>query len=247
MQPVIGVTSGIVINKDYPNTPAVMGQQYTYIRAITRAGGVPLVLPIVEDEAVRKRLFDMCDGLVFAGGNDIDPSHYGEAPTALLSPIDPERDVQELQLWEWAREADKPVLAVCRGMQIVNVGNGGTLYQDIPSDLPNAQKHRVDPEHSQPDDYLQIMHRLRIKEDSRLAAILGEHDDVGANAFHHQAIKKVGEGLEVTAWTDDQVVEGLEMPSKKFVVCVQSHPESLEEEVEPLWRKLFSAFVQAAS
>jgi putative glutamine amidotransferase len=247
MQPIIGITSGTVINKDYPNTPAVMGQQYTYVRAIVRAGGVPVVLPIVSDENVLRQLYGMCSGIVFAGGNDIDPQFYNEAPSPLLSPIDADRDRQELKLWEWAKTDDKAVLAICRGMQLINVGNGGSLHQDIPTEIPSAIKHRIDPEHSQPDDYLQILHKLQIKPDSKLAAILSQNENVSANAFHHQAIKKLGEGLEVTATTEDDVIEGLEMPSKKFVVGVQSHPESLEDQVEPLWRKLFTSFVQAAS
>lgn len=247
MRPTIGITSGMVVNKDYPNTPAVMGQSHTYIRAIVRAGGVPVIMPTIEDTVVLRQLYSICAGIVFAGGNDIDPQFYSEAPSPLLGETDSARDQQELQIWEWVKEDDKPALGICRGMQLMNIGNGGTLYQDIPTELPEAIVHRVDPEHSQPDDYFQIMHKLRIKPESRLAAILGITDRVNTNAFHHQAVKELGKGLLPTAWTEDNVIEGLEMPDKRFIVAVQSHPESLEEEIEPLWRNLFKAFIDAAN
>lgn len=245
MRPTIGITSGMVVNKLYPNSPAVMGQQFTYVDAIVRAGGVPLIIPLLENQKVLKQIYKQCDALLIAGGNDITPSLYGAKPSSHSASTHLKRDQQELSLWRWSKNDDLPVLGVCRGMQFINVANGGTLYQDIPTDLPNSEVHRVSPEKSHEGDYLMILHQLKIKPDSKLAKIL-ETTDVGANAFHHQAVKKLGEGLEATAWAQDGVIEALEMPSRRFVVAVQSHPEALEDKVLPIWRKLFKALVVAA-
>lgn len=246
MRTIIGITGGSVVNKDYPNTPAVIGQQYTYIDAIVRAGGVPMIIPIVNNLDVLKEFYNLCNGLLFAGGHDIHPNCYDEEPSPFLGETHPERDQQELLLWEWASNDDKSVLGICRGMQLMNVGNGGTLYQDIPSEIPNAHVHRVSKDESKPDDYFKIMHQFQVEPNSKLAQILGTVE-VGTNAFHHQAIKKLGKEFTVSARTDDGVIEAIENAAKKFVIAVQSHPEALEEAVDTNWQKLFKAFVVASA
>lgn len=243
-RPIIGITAGEAVNMYYPDSPKVYGQMYVYIEAIERAGGVPLVLPIVQSRPVLKDMYDLCDGILLAGGNDVNPAHYNEPVSKYTRHIHDERDVQEIALWELAKKDDKPVLAVCRDLHIVNTAQGGKLHQDIPTELPKAEVHRI-PE-GVPDDYEhQVVHRVRFAAGSKLAEILGE-GPLGANSYHHQAIKQLGEGLKATSWSEDEVIEGIEMTGQSFAVGVQSHPESLEATIEPKWRKLFNAFIEAA-
>lgn len=244
-KPLIGITAGEARNLYYPNAPRMYGQQYTYIDAIERAGGVPIILPIVKDEAILRELFENCDGILLAGGNDIGPKRYGEKVSPHTKHIHEERDAQELKLGTWAVSDNKPLLAICRGMQMLNVLRGGTLYQDIPTELPNADTHEIPDEKSSEREH-QIVHLLSIEPNSQLAKILNMKT-IGANAYHHQAIKILGKGLVVTARTPDEVIEAVELPDHPFAIGVQAHPESLEADIEPEWRHLFSAFVEAAS
>jgi len=243
-KPLIGITAGEARNKYYPNAPKMYGQQYTYIEAVERAGGVPIILPIVKDEAVMRQLFEQCDGLLLAGGNDINPQSYHAEPSPHTKHIHQERDSQELMLARWAVAADKPLLAICRGMQILNTAQGGTLYQDIPTELPEADVHEIPDEASANREH-QLVHALIVEPKSRLADIL-QATTIQTNAYHHQALKTLGTGIVVTSRTPDEVIESVEMPDQRFAIGVQSHPESLEADIEPQWRKLFSAFIAAA-
>lgn len=244
MQPVIGVTSGEVLNNNEAWAPSVYGQAHTYTNAIARAGGAPIILPIVQDETTLRRLYELCAAILFSGGNDIDPLLYGARPLPLTQNISRRRDSQELQLLKWALAEEKPVLAICRGMQLLNVAHGGSLYQDIATEVPAAKDHKKS-EHAQSFDH--IAHILTISPTSRLAKIL-ETLQIPANALHHQAVRQLGSGLVATAWSEDDIVEAIELPTKQqFVVGVQSHPEALEARVEPRWQKLFQAFVGHAT
>lgn len=242
MHPIIGITAGEILNKLYPHSPPAQGQSHTYVDAIVRARGAPFILPLTKDRSVLRNLYEQCAGIMLAGGNDLDPKLYGEEPAKHTVDQDPPRDAQELQLLEWALEDDKPVLAICRGMQLINVSQGGNLYQHIPDDLPEAEVHNIAPEKQKES---RIVHSLHIDPESELSKTLGT-DTLGTNAYHHQAIKEIGKDLVATAWTADGVIEALEMPKYTFVVAVQSHPESLEESIEPLWRKVFESFVEAS-
>lgn len=242
MQPIIGITAGEIFNKLYPHSPPAQGQPHTYIDATVRAGGAPFVIPLTKDKGALRSLYEQCSGILLAGGNDLDPRRYGQQPTKHTTDQDPPRDEQELKLLQWALEDNKPVLGICRGMQLINVARGGDLYQHIPEDLPDAVIHNIASEGKQES---RIVHTLRIDPGSQLAKIMGA-TELGANAYHHQAIKELGDGVVATAWAEDDVIEGLELPSKKYVVAVQSHPESLEESIEPEWRKLFKSFVVAS-
>ena len=244
-KPLIGITAGEAQNKYYPTAPKVYGQQHTYVEAIERAGGTPLIIPIVEDADVLRHLYSLCDGLVLAGGNDIDPAIYQAKRSPHTNNLHKERDKQEMQLWAWADDENMSVLAICRGMQIVNVGRGGTLIQDIPTELPDADNHRIDADKYQDREH-QIVHQLDLKKDSLIKDIIGT-SRVGANSYHHQAIKDLGQGLLPSAWSEDGLIEGVEMHDKRFVVGVQSHPEALEADIEPRWRTLFQAFVSATA
>ncbi len=243
MQPIIGITAGEIFNKLYPHSPPAQGQSHTYVDAIVNAGGAPFVVPLVKNTDALRGLYEQCTGILLAGGNDLDPALYGQEPMATTIDQDPARDAQELQLLEWAIEDDKPVLAICRGMQLINVAHGGDLHQHIPDDLPEAEVHSIASEKKRES---RIVHTLRIDANSKLTKILGS-EELGSNDYHHQAINKLGDGLIATAWTSDGVIEGLEMPTQTYVVAIQSHPESLEESIEPEWRKLFTSFVAAAS
>jgi putative glutamine amidotransferase len=185
MQPIIGVTACETINKLFPHSPLIQGQANTYIDAVIHAGGAPFIVPITKDEAVLRRLYDECAGIMLSGGNDLNPALYGETPNEHTEDFSEERDAQELKLLEWALEDDKPVLAICRGLQLINVAQGGSLYQHIPDDLPDATIHSIAAEKKRES---RVVHILRIKPDSKLAQILGV-EKIGANAYHHQAIK----------------------------------------------------------
>jgi putative glutamine amidotransferase len=243
MQPLIGVTAGETVNKLYPHSPAVQGQSYTYIDAVVHAGGAPFIMPLTEDEAILRRLYEQCQGILFSGGNDLDPASYNEEPAEKTVDFSSRRDHQELQLLKWALADDKPVLAICRGMQLLNVAQGGTLYQDIPTELPDAENHNISAEKKRES---RIVHTLRIKPDSKLAKVLGV-TELGTNAYHHQAIKKSGKDLVASAWAEDDIIEAVELPNRRFVLGLQSHPESLEAKIEPRWHKLFASFVAASA
>jgi putative glutamine amidotransferase len=242
MQPFIAVTVREVIDSDYNWTPVVYGQFHTYTDAVVHAGGVPVIVPLIDDQPILRRLYEKCDGLLLTGGNDLDPGTYKSPHTSRARGVSPRRDKQELQLLEWALADDKPVFGICRGMQLINVALGGSLHQDISVDLPAAHNHEVSVERK---NFHHLAHKLKINPSSRLAEILGT-DVVATNALHHQAIDQLGDGLVATAHAEDGVIEAIELPGKHFVIGVQSHPEALEAETEPLWGKLFMAFVGSA-
>lgn len=246
MQPIIGITAGEVQNYNFPYLPATQGQRYTYVDAIMRAGGTPIIIPIIQNDTVLRQLYDMCDGLLLAGGNDIDPTFYGGSPQTATNPTEitsPKRDSYELRLTEWALADNKPLLGICRGMQLLNIQLGGTLYRDIQSDIPNGKNHDIS---GSVEEVIKKVHQLRIEPNSKFAAIVGKHP-LGANSQHHQAIKDLGDGLIATAWAEDDTIEAIELPNKGYALGVQSHPESMEESVELRWRELFSSFVDAAA
>jgi len=179
------------------------------------------------------------DGFVLSGGGDVDPALYGGHLDATVHSIDPERDAFECALIPLVLQADKPLLAICRGAQILNVALGGSLYEDIPSALPAALRHDWYP--NIPRDYL--AHTVEIEPGSRLAEILGTRK-LRTNSLHHQAIRQPAPGLEVVAYAEDGVIEAVELPGKRFAIGVQWHPECLPN--EPAMQRLFSEFVNVA-
>ncbi len=242
--PLIGMTPGEVHNGDHPGAPIVHGQSATYFNALQLAGGDAFVLPLYNDAAAIDRWFAKLDGLLLSGGNDIHPNLYDEEPYIKLEEPRFIRDLVEQQYLKRALEAGMPVLGICRGQQFVNVYFGGTLYQDIPTDLPKALRHKAADDGSDMDA---IHHPITIEPDSKLAKILGE-TEIYTNTFHHQAVKDLGKGLKVTARSpEDGIIEGIESDDDRFLVCVQSHPEALVTNEKVLeWRKLFEAFVEQA-
>jgi len=210
-----------------------------YLDAILTAGGLPILLPTSLPINALPELVNRFDGFVLSGGGDVDPALYGGHLDATVHSIDPERDAFECALIPLVLQADKPLLAICRGAQILNVALGGSLYEDIPSALPAALRHDWYP--NIPRDYL--AHTVEIEQGSRLAEILGTRK-LRTNSLHHQAIRQPAPALEVVARAEDGVIEAVELPEKRFAIGVQWHPECLPE--EPAMQRLFSEFVNAA-
>lgn len=210
-----------------------------YEEAIRRAGADIRVLDRTVDRPAD--VIKSVDGVLLPGGGDVLPSIYGEAAHPTYSAAEPGRDDYELELARRAIEADLPLLAICRGIQVLNVARGGTLVQDIPSELPDAMPHEVR------DTPFTIAHDVWVSEGTLLHTLLRERIDGDAcpvNSRHHQAVQKVGSGLVVSATAPDGVIEAVEDPSKRFCVGVQWHPENFYRTGE--FRALFEAFITAA-
>lgn len=213
----------------------------SYAKAVEAAGGVPLLIPHVEDPAALRRIYEVLDGILLPGGLDIHPKFYGQEPHPALDPTDVGLDHIESILLPWALEDDLPVLGICRGEQVLNVLMGGTLIQDIYTQYPTSLDHRESFKRKIR-DYL--AHDIAVEQGSRLRELVGE-DRVWVNTSHHQAIDKVAPGLVATAWSPDGLVEAVESPDHRFLMAVQCHPEELWR--KHTWaRRLFKVFVDAA-
>jgi putative glutamine amidotransferase len=202
------------------------GERFTaYLRSVEAAGGVPVAL-MTAPPLEAPPLLDGVQALLLTGGSDVDPALYGEAPHPRLGPVFRDRDDFELALVREALERDLPILGICRGHQVLNVATGGTLLQDIPSDLVGGEVHDSERER------WQRSHDVRILPGTRLRELLGE-DTVAVNSFHHQAVKDLGRGLRVSAVSGKNgVVEGIEAEASRFVLGVQWHPESFWNQAE---------------
>lgn len=212
---------------------------YTYINALTRVEATPLVIPVVEADGLIRHLMTMLDGLMLIGGPDVDPVHYDQTAHPGLRQVTPERDKMELTVTQWALHKRLPILAICRGIQVLNVAAGGSLWQDIASQLPGAQKHDQYPDNRE--DHL--AHAIEIVPGSRIAAICRQ-TRLDVNSLHHQAIDRVGQGLSIVARSGDGIVEAVEGNGDPWIVGVQWHPEWLIEDCKAM-RRLFAAFRDA--
>ena len=230
MRAVIGITLGDGDRKGYHS------MREDYVRSVEASGAVPLVLPTQAPDAA-EALLDRLDGLVLSGGIDVDPALYGQAPHPKLGRVDRARDEFELALTRLALRRDLPLLAICRGQQVLNVALGGTLVQDIPSLVPGAVVHEA------PGRRTRRAHPVEVAQGSRLAEILGA-GPVLVNSFHHQSIDRLGEGLAVTGRAPDGVIEAVEMADHSFVLGVQWHPESFWREPAG-FQALFEAHLEA--
>jgi putative glutamine amidotransferase len=199
------------------------------------------LLPPLEDVDQLRLLFDRVDGLILPGGVDIHPSRYGEEVLPECGKIDAVRDAIEVRLADWAVREEKPLLAICRGIQVLNVALGGSLYQDIGAARPESGRHDWYPGFARD----RLSHRIQITAGSRLAGIV-HHSHLEVNSLHHQAVKVVGKGLHVSATAEDGIIEGLEVPGHPFALGVQWHPEELAA-AQPQARALFEALVHAAA
>ena len=230
MRPIIGLLAEV--DEEF-NTRV----QEPYFKAIEIAGGLPLLLPCVRERDSVERFIDACDGFFFTGGMDVDPALYGEEPSVHLGELQPNRDELELRVFELVRGCQKPVLAICRGAQLVNVALGGTLYQDIPSQVATPIPHRqTEPKYS-------TSHEVSILQSTPLHELIGA-DRMRANSFHHQAVKTLGVGLEVMARADDGIIEAFYLPGERYLRAYQWHPERLVE-VDAENRRLLEDFIEA--
>jgi putative glutamine amidotransferase len=219
----------------------VMNQRYS--RAVATAGGLPVMIPLLEDEDTLRALYDRLDGVLLPGGVDLDPGTYGEAPLPTCGRLDPARDRVELAFARWCIEQGKPLFGLCRGLQIVNVALGGTLYQDIAAQRSDAIKHDYFPTAGYRRDHL--AHQVTVASGSRLDALVGTAP-LKVNSMHHQAVKALAPGLVSTAVAPDGLIEAVESPERPFLLGVQWHPESLTER-DPRMHRLVAGFVEAAS
>jgi putative glutamine amidotransferase len=208
-----------------------------YVQAVLAAGGAPLILPLLPDDAVRRELLAGLDGLVFIGSDDLDPALYGEPAHPSVTLVSKAKEAADLALMRDAVALDKPFLGICGGCQLLNVALGGSLWQDVPSmwKSPPLQHRRVEGKDGQ--------HPVRVFPGTRLGAILGA-GTAEVNSAHHQAVKKIGAGLVLTAEAPDGVPEAVELPGKRMAVGVQWHPERIPDREST--EKLFGELVRVA-
>lgn len=217
----------------------------TYINSLTALGALPWVIPLVADDMDTLRgIYEQLDGIFLAGGVDVSPNQYGEDPTPLCGRIDPDRDAVEMALTRWALADHKPILGVCRGVQVLNVAAGGTLYQDVRAQHPAAIKHDYFPYSGEYSRDLRI-HNVEILPDTRLDAAL-QNRSVSVNSMHHQGIKRLADGFRPSAYAEDGLIESIEAPNGQFAVGVQWHPEEFVGR-DPATDRLFCAFLSSAS
>lgn len=245
MKPLIGICANY-LSDDAIGMQAGIGAKHQewqlladdYIAAIERAGGIPVILPITENVETLTPLLQKLDGILFSGGSDIDPNSYGEFPRFGLGLIEPKRDAHEIQLAQKVlNETTLPVLGICRGIQLLTVATGGTLYQDLQSQRPEGINHSVPKAVRH-----HAFHTVKIERDSLLHNIY-QADELGVNSFHHQAVKELGKGFKATMTAPDGIVEAVEWEGNRFVVAVQWHPEMMEGKMANI-RPIFNAFVE---
>lgn len=209
-----------------------------YMDGIIEAGGIPIMLPLVSDRSIIEQIGEKCDGFLLTGGHDVSPEIYGEKKKEQCGACCKKRDEMERIIIGYALNADKPMLGVCRGIQLLNAVLGGTLYQDIPSEFDTKLIHHQKPPYDVP------VHDVLISDNSPLYTLLGKKR-LSVNSYHHQAVKDLADGLDVMAKADDGLVEAVYMPSKRFVWGVQWHPEfSYKKEISS--RRIFEEFVKAS-
>lgn len=244
MKPVIGITC----NYDWKDTVGqsscmgIAGQDWNflagdYIYAIEKFGGIPVILPRMKDTSNLKPFLETLDGILISGGHDVDPRTYGARISGKCGRIVPERDTMDLTIAQTALKLKKPLLGICRGIQILAAVTGGTLYQDLESE-GSYQHHFMD---SSPRQY--PVHQVYIEKNSRLGKIFGK-SIIEVNSYHHQAVKSVGKDMKIIARSDDGVIEGIEgQETDTFVLGVQWHPEMMFTSEEQ--GKIFQNFIAA--
>ena len=210
-----------------------------YMKGIEKAGGTSVMLPLTSDKETLRKFVNDFDGFLFTGGHDVSPSFYREEVSDNCGECCPMRDEMETILLPMVLEQGKPVLGICRGLQLINVALGGSLYQDLPTQHPSSVCHR------QPAPYDQPIHLVELIPNTPLQKCLGK-DELPVNSCHHQGIKKLASGLQPMAYAKDGLVEAVWKPGSRFVWAVQWHPE-FSHKVDENSRKIFGAFVKAAA
>jgi putative glutamine amidotransferase len=217
----------------------IMSQRY--VSTLAGVGGVPFIVPLLNDQTALRAIYDELDGVFLCGGVDMDPRHYGAPRHRLCGRTDPARDRAELQLVQWAIQDKKPVFGVCRGVQVINVASGGTLYQDLAAEIAQSIKHDYFPIQGRYERDL-LSHSVSVDEESRLGRLLGVRR-IKVNSMHHQGISQLGNGLVPTAWAPDGIIEAVESVNGHYLLGVQWHPEELAS-TDPRMRRLFATFIQ---
>jgi len=235
--PLIGLTTF-----RHPNSEGnpVISVNEAYVKAVASAGAAPQLIPLGLADEQLKKIFNSLDGIVFTGGGDMLPEQYGRLPHPKVDGVDLDRDRVELYLARWAIEAQLPFLGICRGLQLINVALGGTLYEDILDQRPGALRHQYDG--AWPRDY--PAHSVTIDKSSRLAQILGACE-ASVNSLHHQGIRELAPAAAAVAHAPDGIIEAIELTDHPYGLAVQWHPEWLPERLE--MRAIFTDFVHAAA
>ncbi|MBN1561515.1 gamma-glutamyl-gamma-aminobutyrate hydrolase family protein [candidate division KSB1 bacterium] len=230
IRPLIGITSVFAAESD---TVGRVETNMSYVNAVLKVGGTPIVLPPIRSERAIADYIELLDGLVLVGGLDIPPSAYGEKAHPTVDSLSARRFWFESRLINaWLNECDKPILGICLGCQFINVMRGGSLIQDIPSEIGETVIHRREGGAG---------HEVTLNVDSRLFSIIGE-ETLYVNSYHHQAVDNIGTGLIVTATAPDGVIEALEFSVDRFGICVQWHPEQMSFDHRS---KIFGALIRA--
>jgi putative glutamine amidotransferase len=244
LPPIIGITATLKEDVDVVAERPLgrfVRTDLDYVEGVAGAGGAPVVLPPAGDESAAEALIHSLDGLLLSGGSDLDPGYYGEEPVPELGVTLPERDAFEMALIGLALRRGMPVFGICRGMQVLNVALGGTLYQDLPSQWDrDLLKHRQDTPKWQP------THEVRVGEGSYIAEVMGL-GSAKVNSYHHQGVRDLAEGLVVTGRSSDGVIEAVESEdlTEQWLLGVQWHAEAMRG-ADPQQGSLFEAHVSAA-
>lgn len=237
MRPVIGISAHPTLHDYRGNKSTIQSCGENYLFSLEAVGAVPLILPIYDDPEALDRYVGLCDGYLIPGGIDVNPISYGETPHPLLETTRLDFDEYQLHLIEHMRVSKKPVLAICRGIQIVNVAYGGTLYQDVSLHGEGTMRHsQVD---ITPGG---ISHRVSIEDGSILHRLYGS--ELWTNSYHHQSIKDLGAGLRITARADDGIIEAVEATDHPYLHAVQWHPESFFVRPDNYMLAIFEDFVK---
>ncbi|MCZ2257736.1 gamma-glutamyl-gamma-aminobutyrate hydrolase family protein [Sporosarcina sp. G11-34] len=233
MKPLIGITSNVE-----------KGNKHTlydsYLKAVQRAGGIPIIIPVGIEEDL-SQLTALLDGIVLSGGHDIDPMLFGEEPHRDLGDVSPARDSIEIALAQEMLKLDKPIIGVCRGLQVLNVAIGGNMYQDI-----YAQNDKPILQHTQKSVRSHLSHIVQVKKGSLFESIAGS-TEIKVNSYHHQAVKDVPAPFIVSGVASDGIIEVIESTKHQFVIGVQWHPEELSANGDAISYKLFDKFIEAAT
>lgn len=231
MKPKIGIIiCGFIENKQFVTN--------TYIQAVRYSGGIPFILPLIRSDRILNEYISVCDGFLFCGGNDITPLLFGQEPKNGNGKTNITLDLFQIRLMKQVLASQKPVLSICRGMQVFNVACGGTVYQDI-SLMPGKHLDHMQQSFSRQE----VSHRIYIVPDTHLKNYIG--GCLFVNSYHHQTLDKIGKGLIVCATASDDAVEAIEMPEHPFAIGVQWHPESMYRSSEEM-RSLFGNFILKA-
>ena len=238
MKPIIGISAYPRLVETVTGSTLLHTASRHYVDCVVRAGGLPVILPIVDQQDVPATLTAV-HGLLLTGGGDVQPSRYKAHPTAETRNVDPLRDAFDIRLITQAIDTDLPLLATCRGMQILNVTLGGSLVQHVPA----VTGHN----HDRSDHWHGGVHPVKIEPDSHLAAAIGS-TEVIVNSLHHQAVCEAAPGTRAVAWSEDDTVEAIEVPGSPHIVAVQWHPELLEDypEQQGLFRQLIDQAAEVA-